>query len=429
MDNAFTPAAASELPGPRWLVDTRVRAAEGLSGVPGPSIDEEVWRYSRIGDLDLSAYAPLAGQVPGAGPEDPAGWMGGCSAALFLRNGWLVEATVSAEAAARGLRVGRLAEMDEGQGLLGSTAGAPADLFGHMNDAFTPEPVAVVVPDGLRLEAPVSVHVHSDSGSAALFPRVVVSCGADAAATVVEHHTSTGADLLVVPVLEAGVGDDGTLRHALVQDLGRRSWQLAHQAFRVGRNATLEAFAAGLGGEYARTRTDCHLVGRGAGARLTAAYFGEDDQTHDFRTFQDHAAPDTTSQLLFKGAVDGRSRSVYSGLIRVRPEAVRTRAHQTNRNLKLSADAWAQSVPNLEIQTDDVACSHASTVAPVDEEQLFYLESRGVPTPVAERLLVEGFFDEVVAAAPLEAVGRLLRSALVERLDRRFRAAGEGAAA
>jgi Fe-S cluster assembly protein SufD len=124
---------------------------------------------------------------------------------------------------------------------------------------------------------------------------------------------------------------------------------------------------------------------------------------------------------LFKGALDGTSRSVYSGLIRVDPEAVRTRAYQTNRNIKLSADAWAHSVPNLEIETDDVVCSHASTVSPVDEDQLFYLESRGVPTTIAERLLVEGFFDEVISRAPTEAVGLLLRAALVERLDRRLR--------
>ena len=205
-----------------------------------------------------------------------------------------------------------------------------------------------------------------------------------------------------------------------MQDVGRRVWQLCHQTFQVGQSGSVESFVVGLGGDYARTRTDCRLVGRGAEARLTAAYFGEGDQTLDFRTFQDHAAPDTTSELLFKGAVAGRSHSVYSGLIRVRPEGVRTRARQTNRNIKLSPEAWAQSVPNLEIETDDVVCSHASTVSPVDEDQRFYLESRGVPTPVAERLLVEGFFADVIDAAPVPAVADLLRRALVDRLDRRF---------
>jgi Fe-S cluster assembly protein SufD len=181
----------------------------------------------------------------------------------------------------------------------------------------------------------------------------------------------------------------------------------------------VETFAVALGGDYARTRVDCRLAGRGAEGRLAAAYYGEDDQMLDFRTFQDHAAPDTTSELTFKGAVDGSSRSVYTGLIRVRPEAVRTSAHQTNRNVKLSSNAWAKSVPNLEIETDDVVCSHASTVSPVDEDQRFFLESRGIPTGVAERLLLEGFFADVAAAAPHPAVSETLREALAERLDRR----------
>jgi len=221
-------------------------------------------------------------------------------------------------------------------------------------------------------------------------------------------------------VLEAQVGNDARLSHALVQDLGSEVRQFAHQVFHVGQSAVLEAFVAGLGGCYSRTRTDCRLVGRGGEARLTAAYHGEGSQTHDFRTFQEHAAPDTTSELLFKGALDDASRSVYSGLISVEPEAVRTRAYQTNRNIKLSPDAWAHSVPNLEIETDDVICSHASTVSPVDEEQLFYLESRGIPTAIAERLLVEGFFEDVLARAPTEPVALALRATLVGRLVRRL---------
>ena len=252
-----------------------------------------------------------------------------------------------------------------------------------------------------------------------MFSRVIVRVGDDAAATVVELHTSTEVGSLVVPVLEATVGSHGYLRHAVVQEMGPRVWQLAHQAFWVDQSGTVETFAVALGGDYARTRVDCRLAGRGAEGRLAAAYYGEDDQMLDFRTFQDHAAPDTTSELTFKGAVDGSSRSVYSGLIRVRPEAVRTSAHQTNRNVKLSPNAWAKSVPNLEIETDDVVCSHASTVSPVDEDQRFFLESRGIPTGVSERLLLEGFFEDVAAAAPHPAVAETLREALAERLDRR----------
>src|SRR3954462_11282458 len=141
----------------------------------------------------------------------------------------------------------------------------------------------------------------------------------------------------------------------------------------------------------------------------------------DFRTFQDHRAPDTTSNLLFKGAVGGHSRSVYTGLIRVRKSARGTNAFQTNRNLKLSDHAWAESVPNLEIENNDVRCSHASTVGPVDEDQRFYLESRGVPTAVAERLIVAGFFDEVLERLVLPSGSDLaeVRAELSGKLDRR----------
>jgi Fe-S cluster assembly protein SufD len=165
-------------------------------------------------------------------------------------------------------------------------------------------------------------------------------------------------------------------------------------------------------------RTDCRLSGRGATGTLLAVYFGERHQTLDFRTFQDHSAPDTTSNLLFKGAVGGHSRSVYTGLIRVRKNARGTNAFQTNRNIKLSEDAWAESVPNLEIENNDVRCSHASAVGPVDEDQRFYLESRGVPTPIAERLVVTGFFDEVLTQLPVPEAAVALRALVGGKLDR-----------
>lgn len=430
MPNAFNPSVSAALPGPAWLVGLRREVVDAIGDVAPPSTDEEVWRYSRIGDLDLDRFQPLAAQTPLVEPLMAPGANDSNAATVVLRNGWLDESSISTEAAALGVTVGRIGDLGDGAACFASVLSTPVDLFGHLNRAFGPEPLAVVVPDGVRLDAPIVVRVHTDADSAAVFPRLYVRCGAEADVTVVEYHTSSsGAVSMAAPVLEAQVEADARLRHALVQDLGTGMWNLAHQAFRVDQNATVETFVAGLGGCYARTRTDCRLVGRGAEARLTAAYYGEHDQTHDFRTFQEHAAPDTTSELLFKGALDGTSRSVYSGLIRVDPEAVRTRAYQTNRNIKLSSDAWAHSVPNLEIETDDVVCSHASTVSPVDEDQLFYLESRGVPTTIAERLLVEGFFHDVISRAPSETVGLALRAALVERLDRRMRTFSPEAAA
>jgi Fe-S cluster assembly protein SufD len=223
---------------------------------------------------------------------------------------------------------------------------------------------------------------------------------------------------LVVPVTRLEVGKAARVGHIGVQLLGQRAWQVGHLDAAVDAEATLTASAAGLGGSYARLRTDCRLVGRGATGNLRALWFGEADQTLDFRTFQEHAAPDTVSDLVYKGAVGGRSRSVYTGLIQVDENARGTDARQTNRNLKLSEDAWAESVPNLEIRNNDVRCAHASAVGPIDEEQLWYVESRGVPTNIAERLIVAGFFEEIAGTLPIPEAAPPLRAAIEEKLDR-----------
>jgi Fe-S cluster assembly protein SufD len=164
-------------------------------------------------------------------------------------------------------------------------------------------------------------------------------------------------------------------------------------------------------------RTDSILTGQGGRAELLAAFFGDRDQMHDFRTLQEHVAPKTTSDLVFKGAVAGTARSVYTGLIHMRKGAKGANAFQTNRNLVLSEGAHADSVPNLDIEENDVRCSHASAVGPVDTQQRFYLESRGVPGAVAERLIVLGFFAEL-----LERVHPSVRDFVLSNITERGRA-------
>jgi Fe-S cluster assembly protein SufD len=198
--------------------------------------------------------------------------------------------------------------------------------------------------------------------------------------------------------------------------LGRGSWQLGRLAARVGGDGSLRSFSVGLGGAFDRNRTDAVIVGRGGSTEIRSAYFGDGQQVHDVRTLQDHAAAHTTSDLLCKGAVAGSSRSVYSGLIRVRKGAVRTEAMQTNHNLVLDERAHADSVPNLDIEENDVRCSHASTVGPVDEDQRYYLESRGVPPEQAERLIVLGFFDDIVQRSPVPSMVPRLRREVGGRL-------------
>jgi Fe-S cluster assembly protein SufD len=295
-------------------------------------------------------------------------------------------------------------------------------VLGVLNDAFSIDPVALVVPRGVVVGRPVVVVDWVDGDGIATFPRLVVKVGEDAEVEVLEYRGGGEGRVLTAPITELDVAQAGRLRYLDVQVRGKQTWQIGNQVSSVGKEASLVAAQAALGGEYARTRADCRLAGRGASGDLVAVYLGEGDQTLDFRTFQDHAAPDTTSNLLFKGAVGGRSRSVYTGLIRVRPDGRGTNAFQTNRTIKLSDEAWAESVPNLEIENNDVHCSHASTVGPIDEDQRFYLESRGVPPQVAERLVVEGFLLEALGQMPVAEATSAVWSEIRDRLARQVEA-------
>jgi Fe-S cluster assembly protein SufD len=413
------PETARDLPGPAWLQDRRVAAADraAASGLPTP--DEEVWRYSRIAELDIELYAPLAAarssEVPVAArrildavPER--------AAAVVLRDGFVVHAELADRWAAEGVRVGAVSEAEHGAQALGSVIEQPVDLFGTLNDAYVAEPLLVRIPAGVVVEEPILVVDWVTADGAAVFPRIVTQLGAAGGGTIVEWQGSDDVDSLVAPVAEHDVAPDARLSYATVQDRGRRVWQIAEQAARVGQQAQFVGHQTGLGGTYARSRVDCRLDGRGATGNLRAAYFGEGDQMLDYRTFQDHLAPDTTSDLLFKGAVTGTSRSVYTGLIHVGKQARGTNAYQTNRNIKLSDGAWAESVPNLEIENNDVRCSHASTVGPIDEDQRFYLESRAVPPDVAERLIVNGFFQEVLGQFPVPTLAPRLTAEIDRRL-------------
>ncbi len=174
---------------------------------------------------------------------------------------------------------------------------------------------------------------------------------------------------------------------------------------------------AGLGGRFSRLHLITDLAGRGADARITGAYFGDADQTLDYRYFMNHQGPNTTSEMFLKGAVAGSARSVFTGLIRIEPDGQGTNAHQTNRNLVLSDDAEAHSVPNLEILANDVRCGHGSAVGPLDEEQRYYLMSRGLPESRADRLQVLGFFEEALQRFPVQEIEPLLRAGAMRKYD------------
>ena len=415
MSPVFSPVAAGALGGPQWLIDRRIAAAEAFESTPRPDASAEEWRYSRIGELDLDGFTPATefGDAPMPRLDvEPA-------ALIRCVNGRVMYTDVDQELIDRGVHIGPLAEDENGETRLGSVAADAGDYFTLLNDAFMDWPLLIDIPRGVVIERPIVVTHHAAGDGGAAFPRLVVRAGENAQANVMDLHTSEADDhILMCPVVELDVESAGRLGYLKVQEQGAHTWQFGSVLARAEKDATVSAATAAFGGEYARTRADTRLVGRGAHGDLMAIYFGEGDQTLDFRTYQDHVAPDTTSNLLYKGVVAGESRSIYTGLIRVRPNARGTNAFQTNRNLKLSDEAWAESVPNLEIENNDVKCSHASTVSPVDEEQRFYLESRGVPTDEAERLIVAGFLGEVLANIPVPSAAPALKLAIANKLAR-----------
>ncbi|HUF31927.1 MAG TPA: SufD family Fe-S cluster assembly protein [Acidimicrobiales bacterium] len=402
----------------------RAAAVERAGAAELPTTEQEEWRYSRIGELDLDAWLPAVGldQQPAGVPDDllpVLDAVGERAALVVVRNGHVTHVEVDDALAAKGLVVGRLIELDADGTALGQTTGDASGMLDLLNDAFCADPVLVRVPDGMVVRAPIVIAQWLDADGVATFPRVVVQAGADTEVSVYDHQGSTDVAALTVPVVELDAGPAARLRYTNAQRLGPRVWQLGRQSSRAGRDATLRSTVVSLGGDYARLAIDSTMDGKGCTGELMAVYFGEGSQMHDFRTMQDHVAPATTSNLLFKGAVQGTSRSVYTGLIHIGKQAAGVRAFQTNRNVKLSEGSWAESVPNLEIENNDVQCSHASAVGPVDEEQRFYLESRGVPPEPAERLIVLGFFEEVLVGIPLPGAVDLLRQEIAAKLSRR----------
>lgn len=404
-------------PGPQPLRTARLESWARFEARELPTESEEIWRYSRIDELELDRYRPVPpggelalGQLPPA-LRELIEVLGPSATVVLSHNGGPARLT--------GAQAGVTIEPSPGPlagAQRGGLGGPPADIWSDLNGAVAPGPLRLTVAAGATVPAPVAV-VHWLEGEGALVcPRLEIDLGPESDARVLEVVASDGSDLVAVPLVEMALARGARLGYGHVQLLGERAWQLGNQVSRSEQSSSLRSMTFSLGGSYARVRTDSVLVGPGAESQLLAAYFGSGSQMHDLRTVQHHAAPQCRSDLLFKGVVANQARSTYSGLIRVEKGAKGTNAFQTNRNLVLSEGAQAYSVPNLEIEDNDVRCSHASAVGPVDESQLFYLESRGVPTHAAERLVALGFVDDVLERFPVPGALGWLRGQLVAKL-------------
>ena len=443
--HTFSAEASAALAGPRWLQDRRASGHAAFTSTPLPSESEEVWRYTPIDGLDLAELAPPAPDAEGAegagGAKGENGQaekaqallanltaaLGPTAGRVLVHNGRPGPFVEDAGTPAAGLSFGGAADVAGAPEMLGAVQDG-GDALVRLNDAFVPDAVFVDVRAGLSIDMPVLV-VHWCDDSAA-FPRTCVRAGEGAHVSVVEVFAGPRSDMraLVVPVTELSAAAGATVAYVSLQILGPSAWSIARLAARGDGGSTVRTFTVGLGAAYDRIRADVSVDGRDARSEILSAYLGDGTQVHDIRTLQDHCAPRTDSELLCQGAVAGESRSVYSGLIRVHRGAVKSDARQTNHNLVLDEGAHADSVPNLDILENDVKCSHASTVGPVDEDQRYYIESRGVSPEVAEGLIARGFFDAIIDRGPVPAVTPVLEREVHDRLSaalgRRRMAAG-----
>ncbi|NOY99649.1 MAG: Fe-S cluster assembly protein SufD, partial [Chloroflexi bacterium] len=303
--------------------------------------------------------------------------------------------------------------------LVGQTVRAEEGKFAALAGALAQNGVLLYVPRGIQVEQPLHSVLWGPGGNLAHISHILVLIEEGASATYVHEAASPdeSAPALHAGLVEIKVGPAARLRFVELQSWGRHVWNFSHERAQIERDANLDWIFGAVGSRLTKNFSDLDLVGQGADGRMSGFYFTDGRQHLDHDTQQNHLAPNTTSDLLFKGALKGKSRSVWQGMIYVAPGAQKTDGYQTNRNLVLSKDARADSIPGLEICADDVRCSHGATVGKIDEEPLFYLLSRGIPKPDAERLIVEGFFDPIMQRIPFEGVRRRFQQAISEKME------------
>ena len=358
-----------------------------MAELPGPK--DKGWEFTDLSGLDLDAYEQAPAAVSG----------------LAATNG-------------DGPIVMPLAEARAGHPeLVGERLGQivpAADVFTARNEERWRDGVLVYVPKGARLEEPLKLDVSGGDGEEIEW-RVLIVLDEGAEAEVWERYSSVGGGLFN-GVVELVVGDGAKLRYLCEQELSDQGWVFATQRAEVGRDASLEWVALGFGSARGKVRMETKLAGRGSHAKVTGAYLGDGSQHLDYDTTQEHAAADTSSDLAFRGVLGDRATAVWRGMIRVDPGAQRTDAFQESRNLLLSDKAHADAIPGLEIEADDVRCTHAAAVAQVDPEQLYYLRSRGLREPEAKRLVIDGFLQELVERGGEGPLREALSAALERRL-------------
>jgi Fe-S cluster assembly protein SufD len=389
----------------------RSAAATRYAELPLPTTTDEHWRFTDLKGFDPESFVSN-GHGPGSDPQTglPETMLDVDTAGVAV----VREAGISI-VRSPDPRITFAPFADHAR--LGELVGADEKFAAH-NAAVWEHGLLVVVPKGVQLEQPLAVRIVNSVEGGALFFRLLVIAEPESRFTLIEEYASSSPELngYTNTVAELFVEQAAKLEYVSIQSLSQNTWHFASHHARVERDAELDWVAGGFGSRRGKTWIQNDLAGQGATSRVTGAYFADGEQHLDYDTYQLHMAPNTTSDFAFKGALRDHATAVWRGMIRVEKEAQRTNAYQENRNLMLSPTTHAVPIPGLEILANDVRCTHGATVGQVDRDQLFYLMARGLPRAEAERLIVRGFFTDVLDRIELEPV----REALAEALEARI---------
>lgn len=413
---------------PQWLRESRLAAWELYEEMPMPSQSDEDWRrtdyrHVRWGEADklVSANGVSLAQVPKENREPLIGdEQGGL---LVFVDGKLVHYDISETLTQQGIVFTDLeTACRDYEALvrynLMTKAVKPGDgKFAALHAALWTHGVFLHVPRHKVVELPLHVVMYNTQPGASL-GHVLVVLEENAQATILVDYASVehSAQSAYIGATELLVGDSANLRYVALQNWNRQTFEFSHQRARVGRDANLDWIVGTMGSQLTKAYLEIELDGKGANGRMSGFFFADQDQLFDLDTQQNHNAPLTVSDLLFKGAAKDQARTVWQGMIKSLPKMQKIDGFQACRNLLLSEDARMDGIPGLEIEADDVKCSHAATFGTLEEQPIFYLMSRGITRPEAELMVIDGFFDELLQRVPFERVRERLQAAMEAKI-------------
>jgi Fe-S cluster assembly protein SufD len=413
---------------PAWLRDRRLAAWEAFVRLPLPSADDEEWRRTDISALDLDAFGVLPYSVQDGRPPAPllaliadSDQAGGVR---LVVNGTQVTSRLAKELAQRGLVFSSLSDAvrshpDLVRDYLGTVVRDDENKFRAHHGALWSGGTFLYVPKGLEVDLQLVTGTWLDRDGAAFLPHTLVVAEERSRVTLVEVFGSApGAQrALVNHVVELVPKAGAQIRYVNLQDWGRHLWEFGIVRMVLERDATVNSLMVAFGAGLVKTNVESRLVGQGSTSEMLGIAFGDGTQHFDYHTLQEHVAPSTTSDLLYKGVLKDKARSVFSGLIRADHGAQKTNAFQLNRNLILSEGARADSMPKLEIMANDLRCTHGASTSRLNEDQIFYLMSRALRRSVAVRMMVDGFLSEIFDRIPLEMVRRRLSETVERKME------------